>query len=106
MKRAVVLAAVAVAGCGAEAPASPPAAGSRETVAVERTDLVDRESLSGTLGYADPCTLAAGVAGTLTAVRRSSRFTLFPGPPMRWVTRPPSNCGSGMSMPFSRKQRA
>jgi peptidoglycan hydrolase-like protein with peptidoglycan-binding domain len=32
-------------------------------------DLVDRETLSGTLGYADSGTLAAGVSGTLTGLR-------------------------------------
>lgn len=69
-------AAVAVAGTvavialgGEEAPATEAPAVQRETVAVERTDLVDRENLSGTLGYADPATLGAGVAGTLTGVR-------------------------------------
>lgn len=68
-RRAVVLVAVLAAGCG-EAPAAseaPPV--ERETATVERTDLVDRESLSGTLGYADPGVLGAGVAGTLTALR-------------------------------------
>ena len=40
----------------------------RSTVAVERTDLVNREDISGTLGYADPWTLSAGVAGTLTSL--------------------------------------
>lgn len=71
MKRALVVgAALVVAGCGTEEPPSPaaPAAG-RPTVTVERTDLVDRESLSGTLGYADQGTLGAGVAGTLTWLR-------------------------------------
>lgn len=42
---------------------------SRPTVPVERHDLVDREDVTGTLGYADPGTLAAGVAGTLTSLR-------------------------------------
>ena len=42
---------------------------SRATAAVERRDLVDRENLAGTLGYADAGTLAAGVSGTLTALR-------------------------------------
>lgn len=70
MRRALVLVALVAAGCGEEAPATAPSAsGNRETVAVERTDLVDRESLSGTLGYGDPATLSAGVAGTLTALR-------------------------------------
>jgi peptidoglycan hydrolase-like protein with peptidoglycan-binding domain len=32
-------------------------------------DLIDRETLSGTLGFADPDTLAAGVSGVLTGVR-------------------------------------
>jgi peptidoglycan hydrolase-like protein with peptidoglycan-binding domain len=41
----------------------------RATAAVERRDLVDRENITGTLGYADPGTLAAGTAGTLTSVR-------------------------------------
>ena len=35
-----------------------PPAPARATATVERTDLVDRESISGTLGYADPGTLA------------------------------------------------
>jgi peptidoglycan hydrolase-like protein with peptidoglycan-binding domain len=69
MRRAVVLAAVAAAGCGAEAPATEGPSAPRETVTVERTDLVDRENLDGTLGYADAATLAAGVSGTLTSVR-------------------------------------
>ncbi|MDA0184694.1 peptidoglycan-binding protein [Solirubrobacter phytolaccae] len=69
-------AAVAVAGAvavialgGEEAPATEAPAVQRETVAVERSDLVDRESLAGTLGYADPGVLGAGVAGTLTGIR-------------------------------------
>ena len=41
----------------------------RATAAVERTDLVDRENLSGTLAYADTGTLASAAAGTLTALR-------------------------------------
>jgi len=41
----------------------------RSTATVERRDLVDREDLDGTLGYADPGTLTAGVAGTLTKLR-------------------------------------
>jgi len=54
---------------GDEAPSAQEPTPSRATAAVERTDLVDRESLAGTLGYADPGTLAAGVSGTLTALR-------------------------------------
>ena len=54
---------------GDEAPRAQEPTASRATAAVERLDLVDRESFSGTLGYADPGTLAAGVSGTLTALR-------------------------------------
>lgn len=39
------------------------------TASVERRDLVDRESVDGTLSYADDATLTAGVAGTLTGLR-------------------------------------
>ncbi len=69
---AVALVAVGVIVAGGDAPsraASEPPAPSRATAVVERRDLVDRESLTGALGYADVSTLAAGVAGTLTALR-------------------------------------
>jgi peptidoglycan hydrolase-like protein with peptidoglycan-binding domain len=69
MKRAVVVFAVAAVGCGGEAPATRAPAVPLETVTVRRTDLVERETLSGTLGYADAATLTAGVSGTLTSVR-------------------------------------
>jgi len=70
MRRAVVLVAVVAAGCGSEpASQSEAPAAARETATVERTDLVDRENLSGTLGYADADTLAAGVSGVLTGLR-------------------------------------
>ena len=39
------------------------------TAAVERRDLVDRESVDGTLGYADAAPLRAGASGTLTGIR-------------------------------------
>jgi Putative peptidoglycan binding domain/HlyD family secretion protein len=42
------------------------AASSGPTTAVERRDLVDRDSLDGTLGYDDEGTLNAGAAGVLT----------------------------------------
>ena len=70
----VAVAAVAAGGAvvagGGEAPvrAAEPTV-TRATATVERRDLVDREDLEGTLGYADQGTLAAGVAGTLTALR-------------------------------------
>jgi peptidoglycan hydrolase-like protein with peptidoglycan-binding domain len=59
---------VLVAG-GGEPRAAEPASPAQPTTTVERRDLVDRESISGTLGYADTGTLAAGVSGTLTALR-------------------------------------
>lgn len=40
------------------------------TATVERTDLVARESVSGTLGYADRGSLTLGVSGVLTRLRR------------------------------------
>jgi peptidoglycan hydrolase-like protein with peptidoglycan-binding domain len=36
---------------------------------VERTDLVDRDSIAGTLGYADPGSYSSAVSGVLTALR-------------------------------------
>lgn len=51
---------------GAAAPAATPAG---TTVAsVERRDLVDRDSLDGTLGYAGESTIDAGVSGVLTRI--------------------------------------
>jgi peptidoglycan hydrolase-like protein with peptidoglycan-binding domain len=50
------------------APAAARAAGGA-TATVERRDLVDRDEVDGTLGYADPGTLVAGTAGTITALR-------------------------------------
>ena len=69
---AVVLAVAGVVTlCGGDAAppaaAAPPAVG--ETGTVERRDLVERDSLDGTLGYARDAALAAGVAGTLTRLR-------------------------------------
>ena len=73
----VLLAAVAAgagiyAGSGSsqDAPPAPTSSAATRTVAVEQRDLVDRESVNGTLGYADRGTLAAGVSGTLTRLRR------------------------------------
>jgi hypothetical protein len=42
------------------------AASDTTTAIVERRDLVDHESIEGTLGYADAFTLTAGAAGTVT----------------------------------------
>jgi peptidoglycan hydrolase-like protein with peptidoglycan-binding domain len=65
---ALVAAAVVALG-GGESPQAAEPAPARATATVERRDLVERESISGTLGFADPGLLAAGVAGTLTGVR-------------------------------------
>jgi peptidoglycan hydrolase-like protein with peptidoglycan-binding domain len=67
---AVLVAGAAIA-AGGDAPsrAAEPPAPARATAVVERRDLVDRENLSGTLGYADAGTLTASAAGTLTALR-------------------------------------
>ena len=62
---AVVLVAAGVIAAGGDAPpsrAAEPTAPARATAAVERRDLVDRESVAGTIGYAD--------AGTLGGERR------------------------------------
>jgi len=64
-----LVAAAALAAGGDSAPRAAEATPARATAAVERRDLVDRETLAGTLGYADPGTLAAGADGTLTGLR-------------------------------------
>jgi peptidoglycan hydrolase-like protein with peptidoglycan-binding domain len=56
-------------GGGAKPGPAPAAAASGATASVERRDLVDRDSVGGTLGYADTSTLAAGATGTLTGLR-------------------------------------
>jgi peptidoglycan hydrolase-like protein with peptidoglycan-binding domain len=67
---AAVAAGGVVVATGGETPvkaASPGAA--RATATVERTDLVDRATVAGTLGYADTSTLVCAATGTLTALR-------------------------------------
>jgi Putative peptidoglycan binding domain len=71
-----VLAAAALAGGvavlgGDDDPGAPATARAAvgDTASVERRDLVDRDDVDGTLGYADAGTLVAGAAGTLTALR-------------------------------------
>ena len=64
---AVAAAAVALSGGGENAGANRNSAPTA-TATVERRDLVDRESVDGTLGYADTSPLRAGAAGTLTAL--------------------------------------
>jgi peptidoglycan hydrolase-like protein with peptidoglycan-binding domain len=56
---------------GADDPGAPAAAraAAGATASVERRDLVDRDEVSGTLGYADAGTLVAGTTGTLTSLR-------------------------------------
>ncbi len=72
IRLAVVAAALLAAGvlvAGGGEPRAQETTPARATVSVERRDLVDRETLAGTLGYADTRTLTAGVSGTLTALR-------------------------------------
>src|SRR3954462_10734112 len=60
----------AVVATGGEDPvhaAEPTAA--RATASVERTDLVDRENISGTLGYADPGRLGSAAGGVRAGLR-------------------------------------
>jgi peptidoglycan hydrolase-like protein with peptidoglycan-binding domain len=66
----VAAGAATVIAAGGDAPtrAAEPAP-ARATATVERRDLVDRESIAGTLGYADHGTLSASTAGVLTALR-------------------------------------
>ncbi len=77
MKRAIAAVAVAaVAGVtilmlatgGDPAPARA-ATHDTSTATVERRDLVDRDTVQGTLGYADAFTLVAGTTGTITRLR-------------------------------------
>jgi multidrug efflux pump subunit AcrA (membrane-fusion protein) len=49
-------------------PARAAAASGTATATVERRDLVDRESIDGTLGYADSAALVSGATGTITAL--------------------------------------
>jgi peptidoglycan hydrolase-like protein with peptidoglycan-binding domain len=91
MKRALGFAALALAGCGAAAPPSRPAAAGA-TATVERRDLVDRDSVQGTLGFADAGTLSAGATGTITrlraegsVVRRGRSLYSLDGHPAAWL---------------------
>jgi len=64
---AVVAGSVALAAGGGDgAPARASATADTATATVERRDLVDREAVDGTLGYADTSTLVAGATGTIT----------------------------------------
>jgi hypothetical protein len=64
---AVVAGSVALAAGGDDgAPVRASASADTVTATVERRDLVDRESIDGTLGYSDTSVLAAGLTGTVT----------------------------------------
>src|SRR3954465_1258330 len=70
----VALAAVAAGGVvvatGGETPVKAAAQGpARATASVERTDLVDRATVGGTLGYADPGTRGGGGGRARAALR-------------------------------------
>jgi hypothetical protein len=62
------------------------------TATVERRDLVDRESIEGTLGYADSSALVSGATGTITAlpdagdvVHRGGSLYDVDGEPAAWL---------------------
>ncbi len=92
MRPLLVLAVLALAGCGGAGATPDPAAPASSTASVERRDLVDRDTVSGTLGYADAGTLAAGAAGTITrlrsagsVVRRGRSLYSLDGHPAAWL---------------------
>ncbi len=64
--------AVAGGGSGSSAPAATSSA--RATATVERRDLVQHETVDGTLGYGDAETLYAQAAGTVTALSKPGRI--------------------------------
>jgi peptidoglycan hydrolase-like protein with peptidoglycan-binding domain len=68
---AAVAAAVILADGGDSSGATRASSAPGATATVERRDLVDRETVDGTLGYADVTSLRAAVSGTLTAIRES-----------------------------------
>ena len=68
---AAVAAAVVLADGGENAGATRGPEAPTAVATVERRDLVDRETIDGTLGYADTSKLTAGATGTLTAIRDS-----------------------------------
>jgi peptidoglycan hydrolase-like protein with peptidoglycan-binding domain len=87
---AVVLAVVLLAG-GDEAPPVR-AASATASAAVERRDLVDRESVGGTLGYADAAAVLAGATGVVTGlpepgsvIRRGEALYRLDDEPAAWL---------------------
>jgi multidrug efflux pump subunit AcrA (membrane-fusion protein) len=65
----LVAAGVLALGGGGKPGPAPAAAATGASATVERRDLVDRDNLDGTLGYADTGSLVAGAAGILTGIR-------------------------------------
>lgn len=89
---AAVAAAVILAAGGDETPPVRAAATATATAQVERRDLVDRETLSGTLGYADAAPLLAGASGTVTGlsepgavIRRGESLYRLDDEPAAWL---------------------
>jgi peptidoglycan hydrolase-like protein with peptidoglycan-binding domain len=91
--------AVAGGGSGSEANASSTAA-TRATATVTRRDLVQRETVQGTLGYADKRTLSAQGTGTVTALP-SEGTVVRRGQALYWVDGRPVTLMYGW-MPFYR----
>jgi peptidoglycan hydrolase-like protein with peptidoglycan-binding domain len=81
---AVVAVAWAAAGGGAAAEGTDNSLGSASTATVERRDLVEHETLSGTLGYADPRSVYAAGQGVVTALRQAGA-TVTRGHALYWV---------------------
>jgi hypothetical protein len=88
---AAVATAVILAAGGDEAPPVR-AADAAATATVERRDLVDRESVDGTLGYAGAAPLLAGASGTVTGppepgsvIRRGDALYRLDDEPAAWL---------------------
>jgi peptidoglycan hydrolase-like protein with peptidoglycan-binding domain len=88
---AAFVAAVVLLAGGDEAPPVR-AAAAASTAPVERRDLVDRESVDGTLGYADAAALLAGAAGVVTrlpepgsVIRRGEALYRLDDEPAAWL---------------------
>src|SRR5262245_53303652 len=65
----LVVAGVLLLGGGGKPGPAPAAAATGASASIERRNLVDRDSVDGTLGYADESALVAAAAGTLTGMR-------------------------------------
>jgi peptidoglycan hydrolase-like protein with peptidoglycan-binding domain len=88
---AAAMLAAGVAALAGDDPAAPASAatavGDRATV--ERRDLVERDELDGTLGYADGGVLAAGGVGTITRLRAPGAVVRR-GEPLYWLDGEPA----------------